>query len=498
MLQKTTLGDSGLMAEMTNEISNSQLEEDNEENKEKLINDDSVISDNAASGENKESFFAIGNEGSSMIQGIAMTFGLGILNYPSLIYKAGFVPSLIMFILCSAAQQYTLNLLVSGALNLKHFDYYELTLKTKGIHWARAYAIFSTAFILFTIVEYNEAMIEYIKHIYLVIKRKNMSERFVCLLEEGATESDLAGLTFQLVTLAILTVIEIGMVFYKSAAKVYNLSVVIVGFITLTGLIIIIECPIFYFNEVKDIFKVSNKDPKIDTGISFFNYFFTYCGCIMMYLFSYFNHFGFLFIVSRQKDQTEESVSKVMRYSFIYEAVAYFIIGFVGYFGLSTSCVKSDFGYITRDDGWGSNPRKEDYGLFICKIIYIISMLCLISVRLELVEEIIKHFFEDAEKFAKIEYYWKSGLILAMSLITVLLNVIKNRISQGASLMNNLIEIFNALVGVVISFYIPLFIFHSIYGRKRRRSKIGYVCFIFFLSISICTVINTILFSFKN
>ena len=131
--------------------------------------------------ENKISYFSLGEEGSSMVQAIAITFGTGILNLPPMIYKSGFIPSLIIFILCSAAQQYTLNLLVSSAVNRKKFDYFELTEDTKGIHWAKAYAICSTTFMIITIIGYNQAINEFINHIWLIISRKNYDEKYVTI-----------------------------------------------------------------------------------------------------------------------------------------------------------------------------------------------------------------------------------------------------------------------------------------------------------------------------
>ena len=179
------------------------------------------------------------------------------------------------------------------------------------------------------------------------------------------------------------------------------LSFITTALITLTGLIIIIESPILYHSNWKDIFKLFNYDQKINSSYSFFNYFFTFCNCIMMYLFAYFNHFGFLFIISRQKDKSQQSCNRVMRNSFIYEAASYFLIGFLGYLGLSKECTSKDFTYITRDDGWG-NPKKEDYGLLIGKFLYILALFCIVSVRLELVEEIIKHFSQEERGGSKI------------------------------------------------------------------------------------------------
>ena len=200
--------------------------------------------------------------------------------------------------------------------------------------------------------------------------------------------------------------------------------------------------------------------------------------------------FGFLFIISRQKDKSQKACNNVMKYSFIFEASFYFLIGFLGYFALSKKCTAIDFTYITRDDGWGSD--HEDYGLLVAKMIYIIALLCVISVRIELIEEIIKHFFEDKEKFARLENIWKCGTIFVTGILSTIVILINNDPNVETNLMNNVTEIFNAIVGVAISFYIPLFVFHSIYGRRRTRSKIGYGCFIIFSLISVGSIISNI------
>ena len=275
-MKTTTLKELG--TELSNDLTNSEIEEEdsgNEQRDKSLNNNNDMLIDKDNATEEQEtktsffSYFALGEEGSSIIQAIGITFGTGILNFPSMINKSGFVPSLIMFILCSAAQQYTLNLLVSSSVNRKKYDYFELTEDTKGNHWAKGYAICSTIFMIITIMGYNQAMTEFINHIWLVFTRKdidNYKNRFVCLQDEENGKQQGHGIDAipEIIIMIVLTIVEMGMVFYKSKAKVYYLSIIEGVIISITGLIIIIGALALYHSNWKNIFEIINNQYYLD------------------------------------------------------------------------------------------------------------------------------------------------------------------------------------------------------------------------------------------
>ena len=201
----------------------------------------------------------------------------------------------------------------------------------------------------------------------------------------------------------------------------------------------------------------------------------------VVFMFGYLNHNGFLLVMKNLQNPTEKRTTKVMRRSFWIEFIVYFVLALSGYF-LTPN---------TKEMFLNTRLRESETALKYCfgvaKVIMVLCLQSLIPLRWSLLKESLFSFFKDNQINKT-----------ADTIITVVMLIIMNYSLLFVDNVVNIIGFVGGIFGVLVCYFIPLFIYIGIFGKKKVKSIIGYILLIFFGIIGVISTIFSLIKAFKG
>lgn len=395
----------------------------------------------------------------STMSATAATFGTGCLTFPYIISEVGVIPGVLIFLLVSFSMLYTLHLLSQSSLNANIFNFGELTKKSVNNFCFIIYNVSTICFLIGAIMTYELTSYQFLMDIFSSFFYEGDEEKRVPIKWKFAIIITVSCFCLQLPLCLIKNLSQL-----KYSSLVATVSIILVTIITL----ITFFCKMSFEN----VQWVSSEKMKT---VSWFLQLTMITNAFVVFMFGYLNHNGFLLVIKNLKNPNEKRINKVLFRSFIIECIFYLILGLSGYF--INPELKNEF-FINE-----SEVNRIIY--IIAKAILIPCLQCLIPIRWNLLKESLASFFP------RIEISSKVNLIL-----TIVMLILMNYSLLFIGKVIDIIGFVGGIFGVMICYFLPLFIFVAIFGKTRFRSIVGYVFLVFFGIIGIISTEHSLFKSF--
>ena len=414
----------------------------------------------------KERWFGPLTEGGvrvSTMTATAMTFGTGCMTFPYIIGQMGVVPGVVIFLLVSFSMLYTLDLLLKGSLNANTFNFGDLTKKSLNNAGFIVYNVSTIVFLIGAVMTYQLTSYQFFTDI------------FYKYFYEGENKVPILWRHVVLISVSCFC-IQIPLCLYEKMSKLKYTPIIATCAIIIITLIIFFVF-IFHIN-------LNSSDIQWFTGYgingkTFWEILYTVTNAFVVFMFGYLNHNGFLLVMKNLQNPTEKRTNKVMQRSFWIEFIVYFILALSGYFLTPSNNTTEMF----LNTGLGGSGSYYETCFCIAKVIMVLCLQSLIPLRWSLLKESLISFFKDNQINKKVDVT-----------ITVVMLIIMNYSLLFVENVVNIIGFVGGIFGVLVCYFIPLFIYIGIFGKKKVTSFIGYILLIFF---GIIGVISTI-FSLKS
>lgn len=419
----------------------------------------------------KERWFGPLTEGGvrvSTMTATAMTFGTGCMTFPYIIGQVGVVPGVVIFLLVSFSMLYTLDLLLKGSLNANTFNFGELTKKSLNNAGFIVYNVSTIIFLIGAVMTYQLTSYQFFMDIFA---------RY--FYEKEESQLHLIKWRFAIIITVSCFLIQIPLCLYEKMSKLKYTPIIATCAIIIIMLIIFI---VFLFhidfssNDIRwFIGKRISEEP-------FWNKISIITNAFVVFMFGYLNHNGFLLVMKNLQNPTEKRTTKVMRRSFWIEFIVYFVLALSGYF-LTPSNTKEMF----LNTGLGGSGTDLEYYFGVAKVIMVLCLQSLIPLRWSLLKESLLSFFKDNQINKTAE-----------TIITIVMLIIMNYSLLFVDNVVNIIGFVGGIFGVLVCYFIPLFIYIGIFGKKKVTSIIGYILLIFFGVIGVISTIFSLYSAFKG
>lgn len=383
----------------------------------------------------------------STMSATAATFGTGCLTFPYIISTVGVIPGVIIFLLVSFSMLYTLHLLSQSSLNANIFNFGELTKKSVNNCCFIIYNVSTICFLIGAIMTYELTSYQFFMDIFSGFFYETKKE------------------TIKWKSAIIITVscfcIQLPLCLIKNLSQLKYTSIVATVSIILVTIITLIS--FFCRMTFEGVSWISS--PQLSNS-SWFIQLTVITNAFVVFMFGYLNHNGFLLVIKNLKNPNEKRVNKVLFRSFLIECIFYLILGLSGYFINP---------YLTNEFFINESEDSTNRIIYIiAKAILIPCLQCLIPIRWNLLKESLASFFPSNEISSKV------NLIL-----TIVMLILMNYSLIFIDKVVDIIGFVGGIFGVMICYFLPLFIFVAIFGKTRFRSIVGYILLVFFGIIGI-------------
>ena len=400
----------------------------------------------------------------STMTATAMTFGTGCMTFPYIIGQVGVVPGVVIFLLVSFSMLYTLDLLLKGSLNANTFNFGELTKKSLNNAGFIIYNVSTIIFLIGAVMTYQLTSYQFFMDIFARYFYEN---------------DKLLKMRYAIIITVSCFLIQIPLCLYEKMSRLKYTPIIATCAIIIIMLIIFIVF-LFHINfSSDDIRWFIGK--RLSEG-TFWDKISIITNAFVVFMFGYLNHNGFLLVMKNLQNPTEKRTTKVMRRSFWIEFIVYFVLALSGYF-LTPSNTKEMF-LNTRNGGSGTD---FEYYFGVAKVIMVLCLQSLIPLRWSLLKESLLSFFKDNQINKT-----------ADTIITVVMLIIMNYSLLFVDNVVNIIGFVGGIFGVLVCYFIPLFIYIGIFGKKKVTSIIGYILLIFFGVIGVISTIFSLISAFKG
>ena len=416
----------------------------------------------------KERWFGPLTEGGvrvSTMTATAMTFGTGCMTFPYIIGQVGVVPGVVIFLLVSFSMLYTLDLLLKGSLNANTFNFGELTQKSLNNGGFIVYNVSTIIFLIGAVMTYQLTSYQFFMDIfaqYFYIQGQLLPLKW----------------RYAIIITVSCFVIQVPLCLYEKMSRLKYTPIIATCAIIIIMLIIFI---VFLFH-----IDFSSDDIKwfIGEGLNgdFWSKISVITNAFVVFMFGYLNHNGFLLVMKNLQNPTEKRTTKVMRRSFWIEFIVYFVLALSGYFLTPSNTNEMFLNTRLRVSG-----TALEYYFGVAKVIMVLCLQSLIPLRWSLLKESLFSFFKDNQINKT-----------ADTIITVVMLIIMNYSLLFVDNVVNIIGFVGGIFGVLVCYFIPLFIYIGIFGKKKVKSIIGYILLIFFGIIGVISTIFSLIKAFKG
>ena len=264
----------------------------------------------------------------------------------------------------------------------------------------------------------------------------------------------------------------------------FSISIVV---LILYGIIVImIECPFFYSNYLKNIKKDNDKStyPNFIDIKKGFKSDLLFLQCFATIFFCFNCHIGVFPVYKTLKNNTSKRIKKVFKRSVLLNSIIYILISISGF--LTSPINSPDLIIYRRNNG----VFKNDIIMIIAKIGIAISLLLSIGPNYNSFRISFCGFFKGEESISNLQNFLLTSITIFLStLISVLFRDILTYIS-----------LLGGLIAVIISILIPgcLYVKSNEYSLSHWKNICSIVLIIFLTTIGFVAAIQTIIFTFKK
>ena len=387
------------------------------------------------------------NEFICIINILSSTLGGGALVFPYILYQVGLITSLILFIIVSISVYYSLDLLRRFVVNSKLFSFSIITQTTLGNLWLKISAF--SAFLF-----YMACIINYLVILY------NFMNSMLDFINEGWGK-----IIYFLISCSIEIILCI---FTNKISKMHYLSLIVVFIFFIIIIVLITKSIIVFTNGQYKSFSLFT----IEDHNTNWNTFLILMAKIIEFFYGFIYHSTFPTLLSRLNNIDDRSSKKVQIISYILLNVIYI---FFLLFGFSFYDENSDFIF-------GKSIDISIYFLEILfKCILAILFMTLIPIRYIVIRDNYTSLIGKEELPLLYEF-------LITSICLIINNLVVYFTGDSKSFISKLIHYFGGVLGVFISFVLPVISYIAINEKGNLRSIFGYIIVGIFIVIGFFSV----------
>ena len=409
-----------------------------------------------------------GIRGDSDLSGIlnvtVSAIGGGCFSFPYMVYQGGILVVIFIFIFVTLCVYYSIDLLRSFVVDTKYFSFALMTETILGPRWLKIYA-FCSFIIYFTMV------INYLATIYVYI--------------QGMLDVD--GALFNTFYFLITMIIEIIICLYisKMDNMMFFLSIVsITSFFLIIFSLIILSIFANIEGEAENKFISENLFfPKISPKTTI-NKILKISSYIIEYVYAYSYHSTFPTIIGYLNKVNNKNTKRVHLISFGIVVFSYILITFFGYI-LNTEVPNQLFKENDKLFSGGWAILRKPF-----KTVLVIYLLTLVPVRFIVVRD------NYTTLFGKQKLTFKKELIIIFAFVLIC-NVFVYTLWQFEKYsedwdIRTLVQALGGMLGVIISFCLPVINYISVNGKRKIKSIIGYIISFIFVIVGFFSLTYTI------
>ena len=407
----------------------------------------------------------------------AMTIGTGCFALPNRCAELGLINEIILLLFGAYCAYWALNGMIHASRNSSHKDYSPLVKESLGKIPGLILDVFILIFIFGVLISYQVVIYSLIGRVYFELfhgKSGKKFEHFEKVTWESATIKFpiMFGASFLILPLCLL----------KDLSKMSFTSMIGIGSLAYTILVIAFQCPLFYKNFKAKEYNENNPKthpnfyslaPSLKGDMNIFQ-------CMATIFFCYTCHIGAFPIYKSLKNPSVKKINIVFIGSLLLDFIIYFLVSVCGFL---TAPVKQPSLIIYREN---NNVIGNDIFMTVAKLSICVCLSMAIPPNYNSFRISFMTLF-----FGTSEISDKTNYILTISVIGIstFIGAVYNDILKFISLLGG-------FIGVVIAFLMPglLYIKNNQYDLTNFRN----ICSLLFIC-SLCTIgfiagIETILF----
>lgn len=391
---------------------------------------------------------------------LTTTIGVGVFEFPYILYEIGVFNSLFIFIFLSISVYYSLDLLRRFVVDSKLFSYSIITKTTLGDCWLRIYAISTIIFYMSNIVNTLRLMFKTANSM-MGLSDNDSLLKMVFFLSTGLLEILLCLLTCKLSKLYIFSFCSFG------------ISIILLFTVIIKGIIFLSteDDKFRYFS----FFDLKNSSTGWDN-------FLLIMSKIIEFFYGYISHSTYPSLLSQLDNISKEYTEKVLNISYGAIFIYYLLFSFFGLFCINDKNEGQKELFINEID-----LKDNNILLIIFKSILIIYFLSCVPLRYIVIRDNYTSLVGKESLPIKIE-------IIITSVCFIIINLIIYYFVDDTTFISHLILIFGGIFGVFLCFVLPIISYIAINGKTKIRSIIGYIIAGIFILIGFFSL----LYNFQN
>ncbi len=465
------------------------IEEEEKERTTNLIDKDTLNSYDKAYNRKKKCFqryFGKMNQGSlrgSIFSLSSIALGTGCLSLPLRCTQIGLINGIILLLFGAIFSYWTLCCMDKAARKSKYKDYSPIVKEILGKKTGILLDIVILIDIFVVITAYLVVIYSLIGRVIFDLNIIKGNYYKFEIFEKEIWDKNIYKFT---IMYSISIVVLIPLCSLRDVSKMRYTSLLGISTLIYGIIVIMIECPFFYSNYLKNIKKDNDKStyPNFIDIKKGFKSDLLFLQCFATIFFCFNCHIGVFPVYKTLKNNTSKRIKKVFKRSVILNSIIYILISISGF--LTSPINSPDLIIYRRNNG----VFKNDILMIIAKIGIAISLLLSIGPNYNSFRISFCGFFKGEESISNLQNFLLTSITIFLStLISVLFRDILTYIS-----------LLGGLIAVIISILIPgcLYVKSNEYSLSHWKNICSIFLIIFLTTIGFVAAIQTIIFTFKK